>query len=68
MHSNSPILFESCNEIKCFLFSLLDQKGIKEQCDDPVAGSSSIVDWGVKYLETKSELVPFSSYNNSSRI
>jgi hypothetical protein len=36
----------------------LDQKGIKEQCDDPVAGSSRIVDWGVKYLETKSELVP----------
>ena len=57
-HSNSPTLSDNCNDVKCFLFNLLDQKGIREQCDEPVAGSSSIVDWGVKYLDTKSELVP----------
>jgi len=38
--------------------SLLAQNGIKEQCAEPVTGSSIIDAWGVKNLETKSQLSP----------
>ena len=58
IHSNSPPLFEIWNDKSSFLLSLFDQNGINEQWDDPVAGSSRIVDWGVKYLETKSAISP----------
>ena len=57
-HPIFPPLSDNCNACISFFPSRFDQKGIKEQCADPVTGSSKMVACGVKNLDTKSELVP----------
>ena len=58
MAINNPVLFDNWVAIISFLLSFLDQYGINEQWDEPVTGSSKIVAWGVKNLETKSDELP----------
>ena len=58
MQFSIPFLLESCIAESSFLSSFFAQKGIKEQCAEPVTGSSRIEAWGVKKRETKSQLVP----------
>ena len=55
---NFPFLFDNWIAVISFLFRILLQYGINEQWAEPVTGSSRIVAWGVKNLETKSELSP----------
>ena len=58
-HSNFPPLSEICVAFNLSFPSLKDQKGINEQCAEPVTGSSIIDARGVKNLDTKSQFSPF---------
>ena len=53
-HFKLPPLLEICLAVSSFFPNLLDQNGTKEQCAEPVTGSSRIDAYGKKTLETKS--------------
>ena len=55
---NLPILSEICIAESSFLLSLFAQNGIREQCAEPVTGSSKIEACVVKKRETKSHSFP----------